>query len=193
MCTLKVEGVYDNATKTITWENIDSTVTALTFNYSGTSYLSGSATIPLNHAQADASSAVNVNYDYTAPTPADPGWYSVVPADIAFTDTNKDMDTSSLVNADDQKTPYNGSKQVSVTVKSDNAYKFKDDAGDTVDYQLDKNEMGTAAFDPNNNTQDLGTLDRDNAFVASKAHLIGTATKTGEYTDILHNVFEQTN
>lgn len=101
------------------------------------------------------------------------------------------MDTSSLVNADDPKTPYNGSKQVSVTVKYDNAYKLKVTAGDVVEYKLDKDGKNTTFFDANNIEQDLGTLDKTTASIAPKAHLTGTAAKSGKYIDPLHYVFKE--
>lgn len=80
---------------------------------------------------------------------------------------------------------------MSVTVKSDNAYKLKVTAGDVVEYKLDKDGKNTTFFDTKNIEQDLGTFDKTTASIASKARLTGTDAKFGKYINPLHYVFKE--
>ena len=135
---------------------------------------------------------VKVTYDYTAPTPSEPGWYGVIPTAITLTDTAKEVVADvSLVNANDvtHKTAYTGDKQVDVKVKSDNSYKLQDAnvTGEEISYTLNKTD-GTALAS-NSTEQELGTLSKATTKLDSKAKLMGQATKSGKYIDTLHYHF----
>lgn len=141
--------------------------------------------------QTDENNDVKVEYDATV-TPSDPQWYGVVPAAISLSDEAKDVDASvKIVNTDDTKTDYTGSKSVDVKVKSKNGYKLKDAtvAGEAIDYKLDKAGLNKDFFTADDTEQDLGVLNKDKPSISSKAHLTGTATKTGKYIDTLSYTF----
>lgn len=148
----------------------------------------------LNTKQADTTSDTDVTYDYTAPTPAEPQWYGVVPSSISFSDKAKDVDVPvSIVNEAEQKTPYTGSKSVDVKVKSDNGYKLKDAkvSGGDIEYKLDKAGLNKDFFTADTTEQELGVLSKGQTSIISKAHLTGTAKKSGQYIDTLHYTFTE--
>lgn len=110
--------------------------------------------------------------------PDAPDYVVNVPASITFTDNNKTIDTTvSMTNPDGSV--YAGAKSAGVKVASKNNYKLKN-GNHEVDYKLTYagNVMSAVA-------QNIGTLNKTSNSVAGKAQLVGTATATGNYTDVL--------
>lgn len=183
-------GVYDSNKGTITWSGLDASKTSVNYKWTGNALsFGGTVTVPVTVAPVTSSNDVNVSYTATV-KPSDPQWYGVVPTAIALSDEAKTVDATVKLTQDTHGTTYSGSKSVGVTVKSDNAYQLKD-GKNTVEYKLDKAGKDKDFFNPTTDAQDLGTLSEATPEIDSKAHLTGTATASGKYTDILHYVFTE--
>ncbi|MFQ7233272.1 MAG: Ig-like domain-containing protein [Enterococcus hulanensis] len=186
------DGVYDEATNTITWKNLDLSTESVSFHFHGTSYLDGNVVVPL---EVQKVTTTDVTYDAQV-TPGEPSWYGVVNSAITFNEQNKnsDLDASvKIVDANDQTESYKGNKVVAVKVKSTNGFELKDNAKTPVEYHITNGNNQDLA--KNDSEQDLGTVtgeknagDKQNV-IESKAKLIGVAQDSGKYVDTLNYHF----
>lgn len=132
---------------------------------------------------ADQTKDVPVSYSSSTSipdpqNPQAPTYVVNIPASITFTDANKKIDTTvSMTNPDG--TDYVGQASASVKVTSKNNYKLKN-GNHEVDYKLmyAGNVMSAGV-------QNVGTLSQNNKVASGTAQLTGTATTTGNYSDVL--------
>lgn len=156
-----------------------------TFEANQSILLSVNADGTMKVMQEDQNAQTDVIFEHTE-TPGEPGWYGIVPANITFNDENSDEQldaTVKIVNANDQKTAYSGSKTVDVKVKSTNGFDLKDGDKEAVEYSITKKDGD--AVTKNTDEQDLGTMDKATPTIASKASLKGEAKESGKFVDTL--------
>ncbi|QPS70265.1 toxin Cry1Ac domain D-VI-related protein [Lactococcus garvieae] len=142
---------------------------------------------------------VEVEYNYTAQAPGEPGWYGIVPSAVTLTDANRgtgevaNVELKNATKVSGAYVPYDGGKTVEVFVKSDNGYKLNDDQGDpSVDYKMNYvDNTGTHDVDQDSKEHKIGELKAGSATINSHIDLIGNATKSGRYVDNLFYHFSE--
>ena len=156
-----------------------------------------------NAIQADqndvSNDKVEVEYNYTAQAPGEPGWYGVVPSAVTLTDANRgtgevaNVELKNATQVGGNYVPYDGGKTVEVSVKSNNSYKLDDGKGDpNVDYKLNFVD-GTGTHDVAQDAMEhkIGELKAGNTTIVSHIDLVGNATKSGKYVDNLFYHFSE--
>ncbi len=156
-----------------------------------------------NAIQADqndvSNDKVEVEYNYTAQAPGEPGWYGVVPSAVTLTDANRgtgevaNVELKNATQVGGNYVPYDGGKTVEVSVKSNNSYKLDDGKGDpNVDYKLNFVD-GTGTHDVAQDAMEhkIGELKAGNTTIVSHIDLVGNATKSGRYVDNLFYHFSE--
>lgn len=110
--------------------------------------------------------------------PENPDYVISIPAAIVFSDEKNSVDASvEMTNLDG--TAYAGEKQADVSVTSKNQFKLKNGSREVnYDLKYGQNIMSVT------NTK-VGTLSKTNLKVKGSADLQGSATATGNYTDVL--------
>lgn len=146
-----------------------------------------------------ANDKVEVEYNYTAQAPGEPGWYGVVPSAVTLTDANRgigevaNVELKNATQVGGNYVPYDGGKTVEVFVKSDNSYKLNDGKGDpTVDYKLNFVD-GTGTHDVPQNAMEhkIGEMKAGDTTIVAHVDLVGNATKSGKYVDNLFYHFSE--
>jgi hypothetical protein len=151
--------------------------------------------------QESANDSIQVEYNYTAQAPGEPGWYGMIPSNVVLTDAHRG--TGELVNVELKNatkvggnyTNYDGGKTVEVGVKSDNGYKLDDGKGDkAVEYKLDffdKSTGTTQDVAQDNVEHKIGEMKKGQTVITSHVDLLGNAEKSGKYTDQLFYHFSE--
>lgn len=122
-----------------------------------------------------------VSYKATV-VPGEPDWYSEVPSVLPFTTENRELlaPVKITVPAGQEESE---NTQVVVTVRSSNGYQLENGLGDSLAYQLVKED--NQALLGTKKEQLLGELPLEDGTIHSKACLIDDANKTGKYVDTL--------
>lgn len=153
--------------------------------------------------QADQNDVTNdkvqVEYNYTAQAPGEPGWYGVVPSAVTLTDANRgtgesaNVELKNITQVGGKYVPYDGGKTVEVSVKSDNSYKLDDGKGDpTVAYKMNYVDgTGTHDVAQDNMEHKIGEMKANSTTIVSHIDLVGNATKSGKYVDNLFYHFSE--
>jgi hypothetical protein len=151
--------------------------------------------------QESANDSIQVEYNYTAQAPGEPGWYGMIPSNVVLTDAHRG--TGELVNVELKNatkvggnyTNYDGGKTVEVGVKSDNGYKLDDGKGDkAVEYKLDffdKSTGTTQDVAQDNVEHKIGEMKKGQTVITSHVDLLGNTEKSGKYTDQLFYHFSE--
>ncbi len=153
--------------------------------------------------QGDQNSVTNdkveVEYNYTAQAPGEPGWYGVVPSAVTLTDANRgtgevaNVELKNATQVGGNYVPYDGGKTVEVFVKSNNGYKLNDGKGDPdVDYKMNYIDgLGTHDLVQDSTEQKIGEMNAHSTTINSHIDLVGNATRSGRYVDTLFYRFSE--
>ncbi len=142
---------------------------------------------------------VEVEYNYTAQAPGEPGWYGVVPSAVTLTDANRgtgevaNVELKNATQVGGHYMPYDGGKTVEVSVKSNNSYMLDDGKGDSpVAYKLNFVD-GTGTHDVAQDASEhkIGEMKAGDTTIVSHIDLVGNATKSGRYVDNLFYHFSE--
>ncbi len=142
---------------------------------------------------------VEVEYNYTAQAPGEPGWYGVVPSAVTLTDANRgtgevaNVELKNATQVGGHYMPYDGGKTVEVSVKSNNSYMLDDGKGDSpVAYKLNFVD-GTGTHDVTQDASEhkIGEMKAGDTTIVSHIDLVGNATKSGRYVDNLFYHFSE--
>lgn len=180
----KDNGVFDEKTKTISWNAIPLGTKTLSYDFGDklpidechqATLFTGTVTIPITEKS----------------TTADPQWYSFVPATVSMNNNTKKVDVNiKLSKYSDKYEVYDGAKTVNVTVKSINGYQLKDGSKKEVTYTLTPD--GESALKATDLPQALGSLSITTPELKATVAITGESSKTGKYTDVLtYNFSEQ--